>query len=95
MKQIRTGLFETNSSSTHVLTMCSDEEYKAWLDGKLLYGIMEESLVNYDNKDLPEDAYLTKEAYDEWIDAVLDDRGGDVIEQTYMGVHAFGYYTRI
>ena len=92
MKQIRTGLFETNSSSTHVLTMCSDEEYKDWLDGKLLYGIMEGGLVNYD-EDLPKDAYLTKEAYDEWVDSVLDYCGGDVIEQTYKGVHAFGYYT--
>lgn len=72
--------------------MCSDEEYRAWLDGKLLYGIDEEELIK-NTGDLPEDAYLTKEAYDEWIDAVLDDCGGDVIEQTYMGVHAFGYYT--
>ena len=92
MKQIRTRLFETNSSSTYALTMCSDEEYKDWLDGKLLYGINEEKLVK-NTEDLPEDAYLTKEAYDEWLDAVLDDRGGEVIEQTYMGVHAFGYYT--
>ena len=92
MKQIRTGLFETNSSSTHTLTMCSDEEYKDWLDGKLLYGIMEEGLVNYD-KDLPEDAYLTKKTYDEWVNSVLDDCGGDIIERTYKGVHAFGYYT--
>ena len=91
MKQIRTGLFETNSSSTHVLTMCSDEEYKAWLDGKLLYGIDEEELVK-NTGDLPEDAYLTKKAYDEWVDSVIEE-GGDVIKQTYMGVHAFGYYT--
>lgn len=94
MKVIRNFVFETNSSSTHALTMCSDEEYKAWLDGKLLYGVDEERLVK-NTGDLPEDAYLTKEAYDEWLDAVLDDRGGDVIEDTYMGVHAFGYYTTI
>lgn len=91
MKQIRPGLFETNSSSTHVLTMCSDEDYKAWLDGKLLYGVEEENLVK-NTGDLPEDAYLTKKAYDEWVDSVIEE-GGDVIEQTYMGVHAFGYYT--
>lgn len=27
-RQIRRGVFETNSSSVHSLTMCSDDEYK-------------------------------------------------------------------
>lgn len=72
--------------------MCSDEEYKNWLDGKLLYGIVEEDLVK-NTGDLPEDVYLNKEAYDEWVNSVLDDLGGEVIEKSYKGVHAFGYYT--
>lgn len=38
MKQtIRIGVFETNSSSTHSLTMCSNDDYNAWREGKLLY----------------------------------------------------------
>lgn len=36
-KQIRRGVFETNSSSTHSLTMCSSEEYKKWDKGEVLY----------------------------------------------------------
>ena len=36
-KQIRHGVFETNSSSTHSLTICSKEEFEAWVKGKLLY----------------------------------------------------------
>ena len=36
-KQIRRGVFETNSSSVHSLTMCSGEEYKKWEDGEILY----------------------------------------------------------
>lgn len=36
-KQIRHGVFETNSSSVHSLTMCSGEEYKKWEDGEVLY----------------------------------------------------------
>ena len=36
-RQIRRGVFETNSSSVHSLTMCSGEEYKKWEQGKLLY----------------------------------------------------------
>ena len=35
--QIRKGVFETNSSSVHSLTMCSGEEYKKWESGKFLY----------------------------------------------------------
>lgn len=27
---IRRGIFETNSSSVHSITMCSDDEYNKW-----------------------------------------------------------------
>lgn len=37
MKQIRHGVFETNSSSVHSLTMCSSEEYQKWENGEVLY----------------------------------------------------------
>lgn len=33
-KQIRRGVFETNSSSVHSITMCSDDEYKRWESGE-------------------------------------------------------------
>ena len=36
-RQIRRGVFETNSSSVHSLTMCSGEEYKKWENGEILY----------------------------------------------------------
>ena len=36
-KQIRRGVFETNSSSVHSLTMCSAEEYKKWENGEILF----------------------------------------------------------
>lgn len=35
--QIRRGVFETNSSSVHSITMCSEEKYREWIDGKVLY----------------------------------------------------------
>lgn len=37
MRQIRRGVFETNSSSTHSLTMCSEEEYEKWKNGEILF----------------------------------------------------------
>ena len=36
-RQIRRGVYETNSSSTHSLTMCSKEEFEQWKNGELLF----------------------------------------------------------
>ena len=41
-KQIRRGVFETNSSSTHSLTMCSESEYDKWKKGELLFSDCDE-----------------------------------------------------
>lgn len=35
MLQIRHGVFETNSSSTHSLTLCKKSEYDAWNRGEV------------------------------------------------------------
>ena len=35
--QVRKGVFETNSSSTHSLCICSQEDYDAWKAGKTLF----------------------------------------------------------
>lgn len=37
MKVVRYGVFETNSSSTHSLTICSGEEYSKWENGELYW----------------------------------------------------------
>lgn len=44
-KQIRHGVFETNSSSTHSLTMCSEEEFEQWKKGELLFDEYSELFV--------------------------------------------------
>lgn len=48
MKQIRHGVFETNSSSTHSLTFCTEEEFEKWKAGKLLFDTYNEELVEVD-----------------------------------------------
>ena len=35
-RQIRRGVYETNSSSTHSISMCTESEYDAWENGDLL-----------------------------------------------------------
>lgn len=37
MRQIRLGIFETNSSSTHSIVICTDEEFEKWKNGELVY----------------------------------------------------------
>lgn len=39
MRSIRIGVFETNSSSTHSLTICSKAEFEAWQKGDVLFSI--------------------------------------------------------
>ena len=34
-RQIRQGVFETNSSSVHSITMCTKNEFDEWKEGKL------------------------------------------------------------
>ena len=36
-RQIRCGVFETNSSMTHSLTICTEEEYNDWMKGKTVF----------------------------------------------------------
>lgn len=65
MKQIRNGVFETNSSSTHSLTIASQEEYDKWEKGELLIDSDSMKFINASEKDkqkYPED-YLTYDEY--------------------------------
>ena len=37
MKKFRFGVFETNSSSSHSLSIISEEEFNAWQNGEMVY----------------------------------------------------------
>ena len=36
-REIRRNVFETNSSSTHSLSICTEQEFEDWKAGKLLF----------------------------------------------------------
>lgn len=36
-RQVREGVFETNSSSVHALAMCTESEFDRWENGELLF----------------------------------------------------------
>ena len=45
MRQVRRMTFETNSSSTHSLTICPQETYDKWLSGKVLFSEWKEDFI--------------------------------------------------
>ena len=50
-RQIRYGVFETNSSSTHSMTICTKEEYDKWVKGELLFSRWGEEFANPEDND--------------------------------------------
>lgn len=47
--QVRPGVFETNSSSTHSLVVCTTSEYKMFQRGEMLLDVWNDKLVSYDD----------------------------------------------
>lgn len=63
MKQIRKNVFETNSSSTHTLAICTEDEYKDWQDGKLLFNKWNETFIKNTIKITKQDRKEAEEYY--------------------------------
>ena len=80
-KQVRRGVFETNSSSTHSLTMCSEDEFEAWKRGEVLFKRWEEKFVkptqlsDQDKRDAEDEYDYTKDSYwKDWNDLSDDEK---------------------
>ena len=56
-RQVRAGVFETKSSSTHSLTICTEQEFQDWKSGKLLF-------ITWDEEFVPADSVTEEEIYD-------------------------------
>ena len=91
MQTTRNQLFETNSSPTHVLTMCTATEFEGWESGKYLYDNTTDKLVPVDQCRYGNpDRYYTKDQYDKYVESILSDYSGDYFED----IKAFGlFYT--
>jgi len=72
MKQIRRGVFETNSSSTHSLSIVSMEEWEAFKRGELIMNRDSDSLCTMDEYEQSKvKKYFDKwdwQTYDQWCD---------------------------
>lgn len=69
MRQIRKGVFETNSSSTHSITICSSKDYEAWQNGELYWARYSDRLVS-------------KEEFEEKFKKWMNERYPDVDDET-------------
>jgi hypothetical protein len=74
-KQIRVGVFETNSSMTHALTICTEEQYDKWKNGEIFWDkwndrfAEREELMKQFNEDVKRGYWIgetTEEGFDEW-----------------------------
>ena len=45
MKQVRCNVFETNSSSTHTITVCTEDEWERFAGGELMYDRFYDKLI--------------------------------------------------
>ena len=63
-RQIRRNIFETNSSSTHSLTMCSEEEFEQWKNGKVLFDEDGETFVKASELSNKDKEYAAQEYED-------------------------------
>jgi hypothetical protein len=96
MKSIRIGVFETNSSSTHSLTICSKAEFEAWRKGDVLFSIdsekfmtMEEIKAEWeeDTANSKEKGYSYSETIEEYIEknriVTADNYDDEVNQETF------------
>lgn len=93
-KQIRRGVFETNSSSVHSLTMCSKTDFDRWVDGELLYDIWDECLVEATKERLDnEDGnYLTYKQFNDYTYLEYEKFEKSYTTENGECIKVFGYY---
>ena len=96
-RQIRRGVFETNSSSVHSLTMCMKSDFDKWVSGELVWNAWSdrlEPITDEIRKSIKEDEreYLTYEQFNDW-----EYISYETFENTFKTpngeeVMSFGYY---
>ena len=73
MKQIRKNVFETNSSSTHTLAICTEEEYKDWKNGKMLFNKWNETFIKNSINITKQDKVEAEERYNTYKEKYYKD----------------------
>jgi hypothetical protein len=90
LRKIRRGIFETNSSSVHSISIVAKEDFEAWKNGKLYFDKYNDELVNN-----PEDAKYPEDC--QTYEQYMDDMEFETFYESYKSksgdeIVAFGYY---
>lgn len=89
--QIRRGVWETNSSSVHTLTMCSKSDFESWKNGDLVYDERTESLVS--KNDVSEEEIFKSEEYSALLEEGKDDEAYNYrYDRRYFNYDSFFEY---
>lgn len=105
--QIRKGVFETNSSSTHTLVIANNEEYEKWQKGELYFDAFNEKFYTEDElfemakNDKHYSGVMSLEAFLEYYDDICSYKNYGSWYENYEYYHTtqsgdkivvFGYY---
>ena len=95
MRTIRIGTFETNSTSTHSITMCMESDFLKWKNGEMYWNRWNEELVPkeiVEEKFLKENTGVSKEDPDfkDKLEEYLNDD-----DKTYYTYEEFNDYDYI
>jgi hypothetical protein len=88
MKSIRIGVFETNSSSTHSLTICSKKQYEEWQRGEIVFCSEDEKF--YTEEELREKYLVDREKWDKIEKDVEVDKNHYEDWKSYIGIKLNG-----
>ena len=97
MRQIRRNVFETNSSSTHSITMCMKSEFDKWVEGELAWDKWSDELVPI-TPEVKEDMskkyshYLTYDQFNDWEYLEYDTFENSFTTPGGEQIVSFGYY---
>lgn len=99
MIKVRRSVFETNSSSTHSITMCTKDQYQDWKDGNVYWSRWSRKFVT--KAEIEEQMETQRKSYFEsypecteadFIEDFLQDEGYYTFDQ-YDDIDYEGFYT--
>ena len=105
--QIRLGVFETNSSMTHALTMCTNSEYHKWKNDEVYWQRWSDDFITIEEakKAFESDSYfddfdeyrreeglLTYDEFDDYDYMPFETFGESYTTPNGEIIHVFGYY---
>ena len=92
MKSVRKGVFETNSSSTHSLTITAKTDYDRWVNGEMLYNRWNDILVEITTETENDEDCYSYSRYQDEIGGYYETYTENYTSKSGDEIVAFGYH---